>query len=120
MPVLKANFCSGRERERPAAERYTAVVAKHFPDRGYSFLRRSGQHDVYLSHDDLWDGIELKKGYKVEFEIVDDHRSGKIVVELNGRINKCGVISPRFDVCLGDIEQLGNSLYIYRIYSLFL
>jgi ribosomal protein S8 len=33
-----------------------------------------------------------------EFEIVDDHRGGKIVVNLTGRINKCSVISPRFDV----------------------
>jgi len=31
-------------------------------------------------------------GYINEFEYIDDHRSGKIVVELNGRINKCGVI----------------------------
>ena len=38
------------------------------------------------------------KGYIGEFEVLDDHRSGKIVVELIGRINKCGVISPRFDV----------------------
>ena len=38
------------------------------------------------------------KTYLGEFEVVDDHRSGKIVVELNGRLNKCGVISPRFDV----------------------
>ena len=37
-------------------------------------------------------------GYIGEFEIIDDHRSQKIVVELNGRLNKCGVISPRFDV----------------------
>ena len=44
-------------------------------------------------------------GYIGEFEIVDDHRSGKIVVELIGRINKCGVISPRFDVCHNEIEQ---------------
>jgi len=36
---------------------------------------------------------------------VDDHRSGKIVVELIGRINKCGVISPRFDVGYYEIEQ---------------
>ncbi|KAF2588860.1 hypothetical protein F2Q70_00038097 [Brassica cretica] len=34
----------------------------------------------------------------------DDHRSGKIVVELNGRLNKCGVISPRFDVGVKEIE----------------
>lgn len=45
-----------------------------------------------------------KKGYIGEFEIIDDHRSGKIVVELLGRINKCGVISPRFDVKLKDVE----------------
>jgi small subunit ribosomal protein S15Ae len=35
---------------------------------------------------------------------VDDHRAGKIVVELNGRLNKCGVISPRFDVGVKEIE----------------
>lgn len=36
---------------------------------------------------------------------MDDHRAGKIVVELNGRLNKCGVISPRFDVGVKDIES---------------
>ena len=46
-----------------------------------------------------------KHGYIGEFEIVDDHRSGKIVVELNGRINKCGVVSPRFDVQVADMEK---------------
>ena len=43
--------------------------------------------------------------YIGEFEIVDDHRAGKIVIELNGRINKCGVISPRFDVKMSEIEK---------------
>ena len=47
----------------------------------------------------------MKHGYIGEFEIVDDHRAGKIVVELIGRINKCGVISPRFDCCHNEIEQ---------------
>ena len=46
----------------------------------------------------------LAVGYIGEFEYVDDHRSGKIVVELNGRLNKCGVISPRFDVGVKEIE----------------
>lgn len=46
-----------------------------------------------------------KNGYIGDFEIVDDHRSGKIVVNLIGRLNKCGVISPRFDVRIGDIEK---------------
>eukprot|EP00588_Corethron_pennatum_P015080 CAMPEP_0194267646 /NCGR_PEP_ID=MMETSP0169-20130528/2117_1 /TAXON_ID=218684 /ORGANISM="Corethron pennatum, Strain L29A3" /LENGTH=117 /DNA_ID=CAMNT_0039008575 /DNA_START=212 /DNA_END=565 /DNA_ORIENTATION=- len=44
-------------------------------------------------------------GYIGEFEIVDDHRAGKIVVQLTGRINKCGVISPRFDCSFGDLEK---------------
>ncbi|KAG0500852.1 hypothetical protein HPP92_000924 [Vanilla planifolia] len=48
--------------------------------------------------------VMQKHGYIGEFEYVDDHRAGKIVVELNGRLNKCGVISPRFDVGVKDIE----------------
>ncbi|KAI9195902.1 hypothetical protein LWI28_019234 [Acer negundo] len=48
--------------------------------------------------------VMQKHGYIGEFEYVDDHRSGKIVVELNGRLNKCGVISPRFDVGVKEIE----------------
>ncbi|XP_003380485.1 40S ribosomal protein S15Aa [Trichinella spiralis] len=45
----------------------------------------------------------------------DDHRSGKIVVNLTGRINKvrlynCGVISPRFDVGIRDIEKWTEKL----------
>ena len=49
--------------------------------------------------------VMMKHGYIGEFEVVDDHRSGKIIVELIGRVNKCGVISPRFDIKLRDIEQ---------------
>jgi small subunit ribosomal protein S15Ae len=51
-----------------------------------------------------------KHGYINEFEIIDDQRAGKIVVDLNGRLNKCGVISPRFDVKLDQFEKL-----IYQI-----
>jgi small subunit ribosomal protein S15Ae len=47
----------------------------------------------------------MAKGYIGEFEIVDDHRGNKIVVELLGRINKCGVVTPRFDVALTDLER---------------
>ncbi|KAF2296008.1 hypothetical protein GH714_035649 [Hevea brasiliensis] len=48
--------------------------------------------------------VMQKHGYIGEFEYVDDHRAGKIVVELNGRLNKCGVISPRFDIGVKEIE----------------
>ena len=51
-----------------------------------------------------------KYGYIGDLEIVDDHRSGKVVVDLIGRINKCGVISPRFDVTLPEIEQLSANI----------
>ena len=46
-----------------------------------------------------------KHGYINDFEVVDDARAGKIVVELNGRLNKCGVISPRFDLKLKNFEK---------------
>nr|ABX44788.1 putative 40S ribosomal protein RPS15A [Flustra foliacea] len=54
--------------------------------------------------------VMMKHGYIGEFEIVDDHRSGKIVVNLTGRLNKCGVISPRYDVGIKDIETWTNNL----------
>ena len=41
---------------------------------------------------------------------MDDKRNGKIVVELNGRLNKCGVIAPRFDVSIRDMEKWQNNL----------
>lgn len=49
--------------------------------------------------------VMQEHGYIGEFEYVDDHRSGKIVVQLNGRLNKCGVISPRFNVKIDDVEK---------------
>merc|ERR1712137_606513 len=54
--------------------------------------------------------VMMKHGYIGEFEIVDDHRAGKIVVNLTGRLNKCGVISPRFDVPIGKIENWTTDL----------
>ncbi|KAI8822806.1 40S ribosomal protein S15a [Chytriomyces hyalinus] len=54
--------------------------------------------------------VMQKHGYIGEFEIIDDHRSGKIVVQLIGRINKCGVISPRFNVKQDDVENWVNYL----------
>ena len=45
-------------------------------------------------------------GYINDFEVIDDKRAGKIVIELNGRLNKCGVISPRFDIKLPQFESV--------------
>ncbi|KAI3631270.1 hypothetical protein MIR68_000550 [Amoeboaphelidium protococcarum] len=54
--------------------------------------------------------VMQKHGYIGEFEIIDDHRSNKIVVQLNGRLNKAGVISPRYSVQVKDIEKWVNNL----------
>ncbi|CAG8453536.1 6843_t:CDS:2, partial [Scutellospora calospora] len=54
--------------------------------------------------------IRPSSKYIGEFEEIDDHRSGKIVIQLNGRLNKCGVISPRFNIKLEDVEKWVNNL----------
>ena len=54
--------------------------------------------------------VMVKHGYIGEFEITDHHRAGKTVVNLTGRLNKCGVISPRFDIQLKDLERWQNNL----------
>ncbi|CAJ0873021.1 11667_t:CDS:2 [Entrophospora sp. SA101] len=50
--------------------------------------------------------------------VIDDHRSGKIVIQLNGRLNKCGVISPRFNTKIDDIEKWVNNLLPSRQFVL--
>jgi len=54
--------------------------------------------------------VMQKHGYIGEFEIIDDHRGGKIVVNLTGRLNKAGVISPRFDLDLLSIPKWCKNL----------
>ena len=39
-----------------------------------------------------------KRRYVGEFEFIDDGIGGKLKVQLLGKINKCGAISPRFPV----------------------
>ena len=60
---------------------------------------------------------QLFAGYIGEFTIVDDHRSGKIVIQLNGRLNKTGVISPRFNVQHSQIESWVNLLLPARSFG---
>lgn len=54
--------------------------------------------------------VMQKHGYVDEFEYIDDHRSGKIVVQLNGKLNKCGAISPRYNVKKNDIVKWTDQL----------
>jgi len=46
-----------------------------------------------------------KAGYIGMFEIIDDGRGGKIKVQLLGRINKCGVIKPRFSFKKNELDK---------------
>eukprot|EP00884_Botryococcus_braunii_P005460 jgi/Botrbrau1/14915/Bobra.0018s0019.1 len=61
--------------------------------------------------------VMQRKGYIGDFEYVDDHRAGKIVVELNGRLNKCGVISPRYDMGHDEIENWVARLLPSRLFG---
>ena len=48
--------------------------------------------------------VMQKNGYIGEFEFIDDGRSGKFKIQLLGRINKCGVVKPRYSVKLDKLE----------------
>ena len=54
--------------------------------------------------------VMQKHGYIGSFEIIDDHRSGKIVVTLNGRLNKCGAVCPRYDCRVGEFEKWDKNI----------
>ena len=44
-------------------------------------------------------------GYIGEFEFIDDGKAGMLRVELLGRINQCGIISPHHPVKRHDFEE---------------
>jgi small subunit ribosomal protein S8 len=49
--------------------------------------------------------VMQKNGYIGEFEFIDDGRAGKYRIQLLGRVNKCGVIKPRYAMSVPEIEQ---------------
>ena len=49
--------------------------------------------------------VMQKNGYVGAYEFIDDGRAGKFRVQLLGRVNKCGVIKPRFSV---KVEKIGS------------
>jgi len=54
-----------------------------------------------------------KEGYIGEFEYIDDGRAGKITVQLLGRINKCGPITPRYPLTYKDLLTLPDYIRKY-------
>ena len=49
--------------------------------------------------------VMADSGYIGEFEFIDDGKSGMFKVKLLGRINRCGVIKPRFAAKVADLEK---------------
>merc|ERR1711972_442350 len=49
--------------------------------------------------------VMQRHGYIGDFELIDDHRAGKIFVELNGRLNKVGCISPRYGIKVTEMKS---------------
>ena len=45
------------------------------------------------------------RGYVSQFEYIEDGKAGKFRVMLDGAINNCGVIKPRYSVKLADVER---------------
>lgn len=50
--------------------------------------------------------VMQREGYIGELEYIDDGRQGKIRVQLLGRINKAGVIKPRYNVKVKDLINM--------------
>ncbi len=48
--------------------------------------------------------IMQETGYISGFEYLDDGRGGQFLVQMNGRINRCGAISPRYSIQLSEME----------------
>ena len=45
-----------------------------------------------------------EKGYLNNYEFSNNGKGGEFIISLNGRINSCGAIKPRFSVKLKDME----------------
>lgn len=46
-----------------------------------------------------------KCGYISTLTYVHDNRQGKVIVGLNGRLNKCGAICPNYCLKINDLER---------------
>jgi small subunit ribosomal protein S8 len=49
--------------------------------------------------------VMQENGYINQFEFVEDGKAGVFKVKIEGRINNCGVIKPRYSIKKVDLEQ---------------
>ncbi|MCD6383126.1 MAG: 30S ribosomal protein S8 [Thermoplasmata archaeon] len=70
---------------------------------------RAGKKVCYIKPASKLIGRVLKVfqdyGYIEQFEFIEDGRAGVFKVMLNGNINNCGVIKPRYAVKIKEIEK---------------
>ncbi|MCD6461189.1 MAG: 30S ribosomal protein S8 [Thermoplasmata archaeon] len=71
--------------------------------------QRAGKRECYLRPASKLIGRVLKvmadHSYISQFEYIEDGRGGMFKVLLNGRINNCGVIKPRYAVSRRDMAK---------------
>jgi len=69
----------------------------------------AGKRDCLIKPSSQLVGRVLKvmqdNGYIGNFEYIEDGRAGKFRVSLNGNINNCGVIKPRYSVKNNDLAR---------------
>merc|ERR1712176_198557 len=51
-----------------------------------------------------------KHGYIDDLILLKDKRTQKLLVKLNGRLNKCAAISPNYDLQVKDLERFRSSI----------
>ena len=49
--------------------------------------------------------VFAERGYIDGYEFVEDGKAGRFEVELNGAINECGVVKPRYSAGADEFEQ---------------
>ena len=59
-----------------------------------------------------------KRRYIGEFEFIDDGVTGKLRVQLLGRINKCGAVSPRFPIKAKEFQKWESREKLSRVVTL--
>ena len=73
-----------------------------------SNAERIGKKDVLVrpSSDIIIKFLKVmqENGYIQDFAKIEDHRSGKLIVKLNGRLNKCRAMSPRYNLKVANLE----------------
>ena len=64
-------------------------------------------HKIRPTSNEIGNVLELlyDRGYIAGFAFLEDGKAGEFEVELQGAINECGAIKPRYAISAGDFER---------------